>query len=345
MQDKDYLIRCIELAKLGGKLVRPNPQVGAVIVHENRIIGEGYHKAFGDSHAEVNAINSVAQEDRQYLPKSTIYVSLEPCCHFGNTPPCTDLIIKNKIPKVRIFEVDPTQKVNGKGIEQLRQNGIEVKIIPLSTSSPSEIFKINQLKKRPFVQLKFAKSRDNFIGQKGAQVWLSNDKSNIFTHKLRAYTDAILVGTNTAIIDNPTLNLRNYPGKSPKRVVLDREGKIPKSHTLLSDSDPCIIFTETPRKHLIKVKQQIVIDFSSESFIDDLLKKLFEMQIYHLMVEGGAALIKSFVKTQNWDEAVIINTSIELLTGIKAINLNGVLVKDYQLGEDKVHVIRSSTRG
>ncbi len=341
MQDKDYLIRCIELAKLGRKEVRPNPHVGSVIVYNSRIIGEGYHQTHGGPHAEVNAINSVAEEDKQFLTQSTMYVSLEPCCHFGITPPCTNLIIKNKIPRVCIAEIDPTQKVNSKGIDQLKANGIEVDVIPIPHNNTIAEFRVNQLKKRPFVQLKFAKSKDNFIGQKDCQVWLSNDASSIFTHKLRSYTDGILIGTNTALVDNPALTLRHHRGKQPLRIVLDREGKIPLSQTLLADSLPCLIFTATKRNIENKVKNQIVVDFSSENIIETILKKLFDMGIYHLMVEGGVSLLKSFVSAGLWDEAVVINTPKTLETGIKAVNINGQIKSSHRIDKDIIQIIQN----
>ncbi len=341
MQDKDYLIRCIELAKLGGKEVRPNPHVGSMIVYNGKIIGEGFHETYGGSHAEVNAINSVSESNEHFLSESTIYVSLEPCCHFGITPPCTDLIIKNKIPRVCIAEIDPTQKVNSKGINQLKKNGIEVVIIPIPEFDPIAEFRVNQLKQRPFVQLKFAKSKDHYIGQKDKQIWLSNETSNVYTHKLRSYTDAILIGTNTALIDNPSLTLRNFPGKPPMRIILDREGKIPDTHTLLADPSPCIIFTEHKRNIPNSNKQQIEIDFLNENFIDILLKKLHSMNVYHLMVEGGAAILKSFVRSNNWDEAVVIRTTKVLSNGLKAININGKIKSGFTLGNDEVLVIKN----
>ncbi|MEM9548252.1 MAG: bifunctional diaminohydroxyphosphoribosylaminopyrimidine deaminase/5-amino-6-(5-phosphoribosylamino)uracil reductase RibD [Bacteroidota bacterium] len=339
MQDKSYLHRCFELAKLAGREARPNPRVGAVIVHNDRIIGEGYHKKYGGPHAEVNAVNSVREEDRQYLSESTMYVSLEPCCHFGITPPCTDLIIRNKIPRVCIAEIDPTQKVNSKGINIMQSHSIEVKIIPIEDNDIIEEFKVNQLKQRPFVQLKFAKSVDNFIGQKGEQVWLSNETSGIFTHKLRAHTDAILIGTNTALIDNPALTLRNYPGNQPLRIVLDRQNRIPESHTLLSDALPTLIFTEQKRTLSLPIKKQFEIDFSTENFVEDLLNKLFTMDIFHVMVEGGASLHKSFLSSGLWDEAVVINTPLLLNSGVKAPHLHGKIKDRFQLDGDEVLVI------
>jgi diaminohydroxyphosphoribosylaminopyrimidine deaminase/5-amino-6-(5-phosphoribosylamino)uracil reductase len=340
MQDKDYLLRSIELALASGKSVRPNPHVGAVIVYQNRIIGEGFHEHFGGPHAEVNAVNSVKEQDRKFLSKSTIYVTLEPCCHTGNTPPCTDLIIEHKIPRVCIAEVDPTEKVKNKGIKRLKDNGVEVEIIDISTNHLTAVFKANILKKRPYIQLKFAKSKDNYIGQKDNQIWLSNETSRIYTHKLRSYTDAILIGTNTAIIDNPSLTLRDYPGSAPQRVILDRTGKIPESHILLSDELPCVIFTEEHRS-LPDLKQQIKIDFSSPDFLDNLLKELFNLNIYHLMVEGGATLFKSFVKLNLWDEAHVITTKKMLYSGVKAININGRIRDKYNLDGDELYVIEN----
>ncbi len=344
MQDKDYLHRCFELAKLAGRKARPNPRVGAVIVYKDRIIGEGYHKVYGGPHAEVNAVKSVREEDRQYLTESTMYVSLEPCCHFGITPPCTDLIIRNKIPRVCIAEIDPTQKVNSKGVNIMKSHEITVDIIPIDDNDIISEFKVNQLKQRPFVQLKFAKSADNYMGQKDKQVWLSNDISSIYTHKLRAYTDAVLVGTNTTLIDNPALTLRNYPGRQPLRVVMDRANKIPESHKLLSDNLPTLIFTEQKRtlSSPTTIKEQFEIDFSSENFIEILLNKLFTMDIFHVMVEGGASLLKSFLRSGFWDEAVVINTPKTLSTGIKAPNINGKIKDHFNLDEDKILVLEPS---
>jgi len=342
MQDKDYLLRSLQLAKKGGKSVRPNPQVGAVIVHDGRIIGEGYHKKYGEAHAEVNAINDVAPKNRKLLSESTIYVSLEPCCHFGNTPPCTDLIIRHHIPRVCISEIDPTQKVNNKGIRQLQENGISVEIIPLSENHTLAEFRVNELQSRPYVQLKLAKSKDNYIGKADQQIWLTNPITNSYTHKLRAYTDAILVGTNTALVDNPTLNVRNYIGASPLRVVLDRSGKIPKTHALLSDNLPTLIITEVERPDLKSNKTQLLMNFTSKSFIEYLLSQLYQSGIHHLLVEGGAQLHKSFLKTNTWDEAVIIETPHVLQDGIKAPNIHGKLLSTLQLGDDKVLTVKNN---
>ena len=342
MQDSDYLKRCIALAQKGGSHVRPNPQVGAVVVYDNKIIGEGYHARYGGPHAEVNAINSVIEDSKKYLSESTIYVSLEPCCHFGLTPPCTDLIIRNKLKRVCIAELDPTFKVNQKGVNRLITHGVEVDIVKISDNYAISEFIANQIHERPFIQLKFAKSSDHYIGKKDEQVWLSSKTSNIFTHKLRAYTDGILVGTNTALIDNPSLTLRNYPGNFPKRILLDRSGRVPESHDLLSDGIGCILITENLRPNLGKEIEQVNLDFDSENFLEELLKALFDRGIHHLIVEGGAKLLKSFLKANLWDEAVIIECPVELKEGIKAPNINGKLIKTLQLEQDNISIIRNA---
>ncbi|MDF1694990.1 MAG: bifunctional diaminohydroxyphosphoribosylaminopyrimidine deaminase/5-amino-6-(5-phosphoribosylamino)uracil reductase RibD [Saprospiraceae bacterium] len=339
MHDRHYLQRCLDLAKLGGSKVRPNPMVGAVILYKGKILGEGYHKEYGGPHAEVNAVNSVKIEDQYLLTKSTLYVSLEPCCHSGKTPPCTDLIIRHKIPKVVIAQLDPSEKVHSKGVQKLQDHGIEVKLIEMKHIDHIAEFKAVHIHHRPFVQLKFAKSKDNYLGISDKQVWLSNDISSIYSHRLRANTDAILVGTNTAVIDNPSLTLRNYPGKAPLRIVLDRTGRIPKTHALLSDNLKTLVITETHRKNLNNHKMQWILDFESENFVDELLSKLLNFNIYHLLIEGGASMHKTFISKKIWDEAVIIQTEKILESGIKAPHLNGRLKKQYTIDNNEIFVV------
>jgi diaminohydroxyphosphoribosylaminopyrimidine deaminase/5-amino-6-(5-phosphoribosylamino)uracil reductase len=344
MQDKLYFQRCFDLAELGSRHARPNPRVGAVIVYKDKIIGEGYHKIRGSHHAEVNALNSVKEEYIGIINQSTIYISLEPCHHHGMTPPCVDLIIKWNIPRVRIALPDPTEKVYFKSIEKLKENGCDVTLSDISKEAKYLIneFEAVHLKKRPFLQIKMVKSTDNYIGQKDRQVHLSNPYTNVYTHKLRAYTDAILVGTNTAIIDNPRLNLRNYPGKSPIRIVLDRSGKLPHDHILLSDKDPTIVVTQNPDYPLLQNKSKVVLDFGHDEFLDHLCTALLNLNIYHVMIEGGAALIKSFIKKDLWDEAIIIKTNHILNQGIKAPNIKGSLKSQMNIAGDQVHIINNN---
>ena len=343
MQDKFYFKRCFDLAQLGNRQVRPNPKVGAVIVYKNRIIGEGYHKIFGSHHAEVNAVNSVKEDDKHLIDKSTIYVSLEPCHHFGATPPCVDLIIKLNIPKIRIALVDPTEKVHLKSIKKLKDLGRDVSVSNESNNATSLIseFRAINILKRPFIQIKLAKSADNYIGQDVRQVHLTNTYTNVYTHKLRAYTDAILIGTNTALIDNPSLTLRNYPGRQPNRIILDRTEKLPKSLTLLADDLPTIVITEKKNYKLKKNKSSIVLDFDSEDFLDQLCDELLTQKIYHIMVEGGAHLIKSFIKKQLWDEAHVISTPAQLGNGVKAPNIHGCLQSSQKIANNTLHIIKN----
>ncbi len=337
MENK-YLNRCCEIAKLGIRTTKSNPMVGAVIVYNNRIIGEGYHKIFGQSHAEVNALNSIKAIDKIHLPKSTMYVSLEPCSHHGKTPPCVDAIISSGIKTVVIGCLDPTKKSNGKGQQYLEENNIAVTIANnhVNCIELMKTFSINIIDKRPISILKFAKSKDNFFGKIDKQVWLSNKKTSILTHKLRSESDGILIGTNTAIIDNPSLTLRNYPGLQPLRIVLDKSHRIPISHTLLSDDLPTLIITDTVRSGLKKEKQQLIIDFESDEFLSNLLTALYQKEIYRLMVEGGSKLLKSFLKKNLWDEALIINTPHALHQGIKAPNITGILIDSYKIEDDEI---------
>ena len=346
MQDKLYFQRCFDLAELGKSKVRPNPKVGSVIVFENRIIGEGYHKLVGTHHAEVNAVNSVKDEDRHLIEKSTIYISLEPCHHFGATPPCVDLIIKLGIPKIRIALPDPTEKVYFKSFEKLKSFGRDVIISEHSNRAEDLIseFEAVNIKKRPFIQIKMAKSADNFIGQENGQVHLTNQFTNIYTHKLRAYTDAILIGTNTALIDNPSLTLRNFPGKQPLRIVLDREEKLPKELTLLSDKSSTIIITEKQDYVISTGKTLIVLDFHSEHFLTNLCTELLKLNIYHIMIEGGAQIIKSFIKAKIWDEAIIISTPVYLYAGTKAPHIQGHLVDSTIIADNVIHIVKNNNR-
>lgn len=347
MLDKIYFQRCFDLAELGGRSVRPNPKVGSVIAYKNRILGEGYHQIKGSHHAEVNAIKSVKKEDRHLLEKSTLYISLEPCHHYGVTPPCVDLIIEKNIPKIRIALADPTEKVFYKSIQKLRSSGRDVSVLETGNQAQDLIseFEVVNLKNRPFIQIKVAKSADNYIGNEEGQVHLTNQYTNIFTHKLRAYTDAIIIGTNTAMIDNPSLTLRHFPGNQPNRIVLDREGKLDKGLTILSDEFPAIVVTEKKDYSLSKNKTLIILDFESEDFLKNLCDKLIQLDIFHLMVEGGAQLIKSFIKINLWDEAIVINTSKKLYSGTKAPHIHGRLLSSTNIDENKIHIIKNKIYG
>jgi len=343
MSLSDQLIfrRCFELARLGGSTTRPNPMVGCVLAHKDRIIGEGYHQRYGENHAEVNAVASVTAEDQSLISKSTAYVSLEPCHHYGNTPPCVDLLIRREVKNVKIALVDPTEKVHQKSIAKLRDSGatVEVTTSQMATDLIAE-FDAVHIQKRPFIQLKFAKSKYNKMGTDDQQVALSNSYSNTYTHGLRAYTDAILVGTNTAIVDDPALTVRHVDGPQPLRVVLDRLGRLTPKLQLLSDEHSTLILTELEKYPIETSKEVVQIDFDQEDFIQRLCNLLLERGVFHLMVEGGQAILKSFLRASLWDEAVIISTQHPLAEGKTAPNINGRKIKSYNFDGDRVEHVR-----
>lgn len=317
INDNKYIQRCFDIARLGIGYTSPNPSVGAVIVdNKDRIIGEGWTSPFGGAHAEVNAIASVKQEDKCLLTTSTIYVSLEPCFHFGKTPPCVDLILKHKIPRVVIAYSDPFPKVSGKSIEKLSQNGIEVTLLsPLFSNNKHatlQPFFTNISSKRPYIILKWAESADGFIGKTYETIPISNVYAKRLVHKWRSEADAIMVGTNTVALDNPELTNRCYYGPSPIRVVLDKNRRLPSNLHIFDNSVKTIIYTEggnaideTPG--LGAEYRQVKFD---EYTISHILEDLSRQNIGILFVEGGAQLLQSFIEKGLWDEARVFKSSV-----------------------------------
>lgn len=354
--EERYMSRCFDLARLGAQNVSPNPLVGAVIVHENRIIGEGFHHFYGGAHAEVNAISSVSADDRPRIPNSTLYVSLEPCCHQGLTPPCTDLIIKNQIKHVVISAMDPNPIVSGKGIERLRSRGVSVTtgILAKEGHQLLSYFRNAMMHQRPYIILKFAQSGDWYIGNPDHQVWLSNDFTKVLVHKLRSEIDGIMVGTNTVVVDNPKLTNREYFGDSPVRITFDRNLRIPRSHYILDGTVPTLVYTESRTLKsdellmnsgpLEDVAEKELTEYIPTKFDDDMLQNclvdLGRRQIQSVLVEGGASLINSFVKQNLWDEAWVVTTNHKLKAGTKAPLLHGHLLQKFHLDEDEVRIIR-----
>lgn len=318
--------RCIDLARNGKGMVAPNPMVGSVIVHNGDIIGEGYHMQYGGPHAEVNAINSV--DNKTLLPESTLYVSLEPCSHMGKTPPCSDLILNKKIKKVVIGTVDPNSLVAGRGIEKLRKAGVDVVVGVLE----EECFELNKRfftyhkLKRPYIILKWAQSRDGYLDinrQAGTPIgpnWISNPISRILVHKWRSVEQAIMVGTNTVIFDDPGLDTRFWPGNSPIRVILDRELRIQNSARVLDGKVPTMIFTEKELASFGNL-EYIPIEFDANT-LSSVLDELYARDIQSLLVEGGEKLLQSFIKKNLWDEARIFKGNKDFKDGIKAPSLH-----------------------
>lgn len=319
--EEKFMARCLELACHGAGHTAPNPMVGAVVVHNGVIVGEGYHRRCGEAHAEVNAIASV--RDEAILRDSTIYVSLEPCSHYGKTPPCAELIIRKGIPRVVVGCMDPFPEVSGRGVRMLRDAGVEVVtgVLEKECRALNEVFMTFQSEKRPFVTLKWAESADGFLDALRTSpdispVVFSNAVTVTRVHKLRAESAAILVGTNTALLDNPSLTVRHWSGKSPVRLVIDREQKIPASHHLLDNTIPTIVFT-TGEKKKIGQTEYIPLDFRI-SIVHQILQCLFERQLNSLMVEGGSIVLQQFLDSGYWDRAIVEQSPLVLGKGVKA---------------------------
>lgn len=322
---EQYMKRCLQLAQFGGSYVAPNPMVGAVIVHNNKIIGEGYHQRYGEAHAEPNAINSV--KNSELLAESTLYVNLEPCSHYGKTPPCANLIIESKIPRVVIGTLDPNPKVSGRGIELMRKAGIEVitGVLEKDCRELNKRFFIFQEKKRPYILLKWAQTTDGFIDlirkdKLQEPLEISNNITRQLTHKMRSENQSILVGTTTVLLDNPSLTVRHWTGKSPIRIALDRKGRIPFDYHLFDGNIPTLILTEKSNENGHNL-EFIQIDFNHR-IIEHILNVLYEKNIHSVLVEGGSQMLKSFIECGCWDEANIEISPVLISDGIKAPVLN-----------------------
>ena len=330
-----YMQRALQLARLGAGAVSPNPMVGCVIVHNDKIIGEGWHKEYGEAHAEVNAVNSVS--DKSILSQSEVYVTLEPCSHFGKTPPCADLLIGHKVKKVYVCNHDPNPLVAGEGIEKLRQTGIEVETGLLE----NEGRKLNKRfftfieKKRPYIILKWAESADGFMAKPNYEaVQISNLLSRRLVHKMRSEEDVIMVGTNTARYDNPKLDTRLWTGKNAIRGVIDKQLTLPQNLHLFDNSQATICFNYLIHR---KIDNNIFIkippNVSSEKFI---IKKLYQRKIQSIIIEGGSILLQSFIDLGLYDEAVILKTKKLLGDGITAPKIDKATILREDLGDNEI---------
>jgi len=329
--------RCLQLALIGTGQVAPNPMVGAVLVYNDTIIAEGFHQHYGQAHAEVNCINAVSKEQEKLLSKSTLYVSLEPCAHYGKTPPCTDLIIKNNIPKVVIGCPDSYKQVAGKGIEKLKTAGVQVTVGVLQKEAlelNKRFFTFHQ-KQRPYIILKWAQSHDNKIGGLNHQrTFISNDISNRLVHQWRSEEASILVGTNTALIDNPSLTTRLVPGKNSVRLVIDMDLKLSTDLQLFDKTVKTMVFNGVKEE----VNDRISFFKIDRNNISQLLEILYKQNIQSILVEGGAKLLQSFIDADLWDEArVITNADLIIGEGVQAPQLNSSIVDTKHIfGSDRV---------
>lgn len=352
-----YMWRCLQLAELGAGNVAPNPMVGAVLVYQDRIIGEGYHQQYGAAHAEVNCLFSVGADDRRLIPESTLYVSLEPCAHYGKTPPCAKLIIEEGIKKVVVGCRDPFKEVDGRGMDMLRAAGIEVTsgVLEQECEAINKRFFHFHRFQQPYVLLKWAQSADGFIsgnpttvieadesGMALRRTMISNEFTNRLVHQWRSEEAAILVGTRTAHADDPQLNTRLWPGgKTPLRLVIDKDGILPADLQIFTDGQPTVVFgyRETENQgavRYVRVKE-------TENLLPQILSYLHEQKILSVMVEGGAALLQSFIHAGNWQEArVIINETLFLQEGLAAPHLqHAYLVNSQNLAGDRILTFRN----
>lgn len=328
--------RALDLAQLSRGWVSPNPLVGCVIVYENKIIGEGRHEKYGGAHAEVHAIASV--KDQSLLKASTVYVNLEPCSHFGRTPPCADLLVKHQVKKVVVANIDPNPLVSGKGIQKLKTAGIEVitGVLKEKGLELNKRFFTFLEKKRPYIILKWAETTDGFIARENFDSkWISNEQSRQLVHKWRSEEDAVLVGTATALYDNPTLTVRDWPGRNPVRIVLDRYNKLPQTLTLFDGHEQTICYTTTKNKNRKNID---FVTLNERSFQQELLDDLFNRNIQSVIIEGGATTLQQFINNSLWDEARVFTADKEFVSGIPAPQFNGNLIVTESVLNDTLNV-------
>ena len=342
--DEKYMRRCFELARKGMGLTRTNPLVGCVIVHQDRIIGEGYHHEFGGPHAEVLAIRSV--ENQELLPESTLYSNLEPCAHYGKTPPCSRLIAEKSIRRVVISNQDPFPSVDGKGIHHMEKAGAEVVIGILAAEGLrlNRRFFTYHLQQRPYVVLKWAQTVDRFIDLERAPDdpvgtnWITDEVSRTLVHKWRSEEPAILVGTDTVLIDNPRLNIRRWSGTQPLRVTIDRNGRLQKGAHILDGQQETLVFSGRPETYSGKIRT-LPVDPSFE--LSDLLEELHEEHILSLFVEGGARIHRSFLDSGLWDEARVFTGKMSFSQGVPAPRIDQQPDERYHIRDTLLEVYRN----
>lgn len=328
-----YMQRCLELARLGQGQVAPNPLVGCVIVESGKIIAEGYHQKFGESHAEVNAIKAL--DGRSHLSDAEVFVNLEPCSHYGKTPPCADQLVELKPRKIWIADEDPNPLVSGGGIKRLRNAGIEVEVGLLRDVGRelNRSFYSYHQNKRPYITLKWAQSEDGFFGQIGKQIWLTGAESRVLSHKWRSEHMAILVGSQTIKIDNPRLDTRLWDGPSPLRIVIDPNLQLESiDFHIFSDNQPTLWVNG--KKSIVSGKVEQVLLSSNGHLLNDLMSELYNRNIHSLMVEGGAETIGHFLDCGIWDEALVLTAPKKLQNGLAAPQMTAAPLEEFQVGSD-----------
>ncbi len=323
MMHEQYMHRCLELAQRGKGSTSPNPMVGAVLVHNGRIIGEGWHKAYGQAHAEVNCIENVAAADKHLIPQSTMYVSLEPCAHHGKTPPCANRLVQERVKEVVICNTDPYEQVGGRGIQILKDNGIATTtgILEQQGQWLNRRFFCVQENKRPYIILKWAQSTNDIFAPYGNKRYqISNPYSNQLVHKWRTEEDAIMVGTNTALADNPQLTTRLWQGKNPLRIVIDRSLILPDNLALFNGESATWIINDKKEEQTNNL-QYVQLAFDDQ-LLENILQRLYHAGIQSLIVEGGAKLLNTYIAKGLWDEARVFTADKTIAQGIAAPQLN-----------------------
>ncbi len=336
--DELFMQRAMDLALLGIGQVSPNPLVGCVITHGGKIIGEGWHKKYGDAHAEVNAVNSVP--DKRMLKESAAYVTLEPCSHFGRTPPCADLLMEHEVKKVVVANLDSNPLVAGEGIRKLRSTGIEVitGVLDKKGRALNKRFFTFMEKQRPYIILKWAETADGFIARKNFDSkWISDEYSRQLVHKWRTEEDAVLVGMRTAQLDNPELNVRDWSGRNPVRIVIDRFLKLNEKIHLFDGSQKSLCYNvlkheEHPNLSLVRIDE--------EDFLHRLIQDLYKKKIQSVIVEGGSQTLQAFIELGLWDEARIFVSPQSFQTGIKAPSISGVLENHIRIKNDWLKILQ-----
>ena len=335
-----FIEKCITLARKGILNVSPNPMVGCIIVYNDEIIGEGYHQEYGKSHAEVNAIKAV--KDKSLLSKSTLYVNLEPCCHHGKTPPCTDLIIKHNFSKVVIGCIDPFSEVSGRGIKKLEDNSIKVVhgVLEEKCKDLNRRFFYFHKYKRPYIILKWAKSKDNYIAPINQEkpFWMTSKESKTLVHNWRAEEDAILVGRKTVTADNPSLTVRMCEGKNPMRLVIDKSLSLKNNYNIFDDHAETLVFNNI-KSDTVRNTIYVKIDFNNP--IEEILNELYKRKILSLIVEGGAITINSFIENNLYDEIRLFTTEKVLENGILSPQIPNIkMTKTTIINKDKLEVYK-----
>lgn len=343
MEHEKFMRRCLELASLGLGTTRPNPLVGAVVVHENKIIGEGWHRKSGEAHAEVNAIAKVVNQD--ILKESTLYVNLEPCAHFGKTPPCSDLIIEKKIPRVVVATRDPFAEVNGRGIEKMKAAGVEVTedILGQEAKALNRRFFTFHQKRRPYIILKWAQTMDGFMDRKRGQGehginWITAPETRSLVHRWRAEEAAIMVGGRTVLNDNPSLSVRDVAGQQPLRVVVDLNNEVPENASVFNEKAPTLYFYGSNGKAphgVVSVKLE-----TKATALTQVMEELYQRDIQSVLVEGGARLIQGFIDQQLWDEARVLTGNCTFGGGLAAPKMAREAIAFQKVGVDSLSLYR-----